>query len=182
LGILDIGSYYHSRVPRWAGHVARMPMNRAPRKLLTFWVAHPRPIGHPEMNFGRTLKKALKRNNLPTDFATLSAIARDRPTHSTPTPSFSTPNPPTPSPSMPALRHPTSLPANLNAPLPGYGNLAPAYVVPAWHAPLAQAQYAETRTAARAARYAARANRANAPLQQHHPAQGIALGNYRRRF
>jgi hypothetical protein len=30
------------------------------------------------MNFGRTLKKALKRNDLPTDFATWSAIARDR--------------------------------------------------------------------------------------------------------
>jgi hypothetical protein len=31
------------------------------------------------MNFGRTLKKALKRNDLPINFATLSAIARDRP-------------------------------------------------------------------------------------------------------
>jgi hypothetical protein len=30
------------------------------------------------MNFGRTLKKALKRNDLPTDFATWSAIACDR--------------------------------------------------------------------------------------------------------
>jgi hypothetical protein len=31
------------------------------------------------MDFGRALKKALKRNGIPTDFATLSAIARDRP-------------------------------------------------------------------------------------------------------
>ena len=38
-------------------------------------------------------------------------------------------------------------------------------------------QYAETRAADRAARYAARANRANAPPQQHHLAQGIALDN-----
>jgi hypothetical protein len=55
------------------------------------------------MNFGRTLKKALKRNNLPIDLATWSAIARGRPrwrllTNSTPTSSPPTPNPPTPSP------------------------------------------------------------------------------------
>jgi hypothetical protein len=46
-----------------------------------------------------------------------------------------------------------------------------------WYAPLAQAQYVETRAADCAARYAARANRTNAPPQQHHHAQGIALGN-----
>ena len=43
------------------------------------------------MNFGRTLKKALKRNYLPADFVLWSTIARERPrwrllTHSTPTP------------------------------------------------------------------------------------------------
>jgi capsular polysaccharide biosynthesis protein len=117
------------------------------------------------MNFGRTLKKALKRNDLPTDFVTWNAIVRDRPrwrllAHSTPSP---------PKPNQP--------PANPNAPLPGYGNLAPTYVVPTWYAPLAQAQYAETRATDRAARYAARANRADAPPQQHHLAQGIALDN-----
>jgi hypothetical protein len=31
------------------------------------------------MNFGRTLKKTLKHNDLSTDFATWSAIARGRP-------------------------------------------------------------------------------------------------------
>ena len=67
--------------------------------------------------------------------------------------------------------------ANHNAPLHGHGNLAPAYVPPTWHAPLARAQYAETLAAERAARYAARANRANAPPPQHHLAQGIVLGN-----
>jgi hypothetical protein len=64
-----------------------------------------------------------------------------------------------------------------NAPLSGYENLSPAYVVPAWYAPLAQAQYTETHAADRVARYAARANRANAPPQQHYLAKGIALDN-----
>jgi len=57
---MDLDSYYHKRILRWAGHVARMPMTRAPRQLLTGWVAHPRPNGCPEMTWGRTLKKALK--------------------------------------------------------------------------------------------------------------------------
>jgi hypothetical protein len=182
LGIFDLDSYYHNRVPRWAGHVARMPMSRAPRQLFTGWVAHLQPIGCPEMNFGRTLKKALKRNDLSTDFVTWSAIARDRPRrrlliNSMPTPSPPTLNPPTPSPPTPSPPTPNRPPANPNAPLPGCGNLATAYVVPTWYAPLAHAQYAEKRAADRAARYAARTNRANAPPQQHHLAQGVAFGN-----
>jgi hypothetical protein len=68
-------------------------------------------------------------------------------------------------------------PANPNAPLPGYGNLAPAYVVQTRYAPLAQAPHAETRATGRAARYHARANNASAPPQQHNLSQGIALGN-----
>jgi hypothetical protein len=187
LVILDLGSYYNNRDLRWAGHTARMPVSRAPRQLLTGWVVHPRQVWCPEMNFGRKLKKALKRNDLSTDFVTWSAIARDRPrwrllTYSTPTPSPPTPSPltpspPTPSPPTPSPPTPNQPPANPNAPLPGYGNLSPAYVVPTWYAPLAQAQYAKTRAAGRAARYAARANRVSAPTQQHHLAQGIALEN-----
>jgi hypothetical protein len=66
LGILNLGSYYHNRVPRWAYHDARMPMNRAPRQLITGWVAHPRQIGCPEINFGcLTLRRqALRRQAL----------------------------------------------------------------------------------------------------------------------
>jgi hypothetical protein len=55
-----------------------MPVSRASRQLLTGWVAHPRTILLPEINFGRTLKKALKSNDLHTDFLTWSAISRAR--------------------------------------------------------------------------------------------------------
>jgi len=57
---MDLDSYYHNRIIRWAGHVARMPMTRAPRQLLTGWIAHSRLNGCPEVKWGRTLKKALK--------------------------------------------------------------------------------------------------------------------------
>ena len=76
------------------------------------------------MNFGRMLKKALKRNKIrPLVFVAWSAIARDKPrrqlmAHSTPTPSHPAPSPPTPN----------QLSANLNAPFPDHGDLA----LPTW--------------------------------------------------
>jgi hypothetical protein len=78
LNVMDLDSYYHNRILRWAGHVARMPMTRAPRQLLTGWVAHSRPNGCPEMTWGRTLKKALKCKGLPVNFKEWRAIAEDR--------------------------------------------------------------------------------------------------------
>ena len=59
LNLLDIGGYYHNRLLRCAGHVARMPMSRAQPQLLTSWVAHSRPAGCPKMTWGRTLENAL---------------------------------------------------------------------------------------------------------------------------
>ena len=81
IGRLDIESldtYYHRRLLRWAGHIARMPLNRAPRMFLTGWVANSRPTGCPQMTWGRTLKKALQRNSLPTDFSKWRELAADR--------------------------------------------------------------------------------------------------------
>ena len=78
LGIAAVEQYYHRRLLRWAGHVSRMPMSRAPRQLLTGWVAHPRPTGSPLMTFGRTLKKALVRCGQSPDFAVWSQAAADR--------------------------------------------------------------------------------------------------------
>jgi len=78
LGLLDIDSYFYNRFLRWAGHVARMPMSRAPRQLLTSWVAHSRPVGCPQMTWGRTLENALKRKDISKEFDEWFAIAKDR--------------------------------------------------------------------------------------------------------
>lgn len=78
LGIEPLDTYYHRRLLRWVGHVSRMPLTRAPRKLLTGWVEHPRPIGCPQMTWGRTLKKVLKSVKLPTDFVQWRIAAADR--------------------------------------------------------------------------------------------------------
>ena len=79
LGILDIDSYFHNRILRCAGHVARMPMSRAPRQLLSGWVSYTRPIGCPQMTWGRTLENALKSKGISKDFDGWIAIAKDRP-------------------------------------------------------------------------------------------------------
>ena len=78
LNAMDLDSYYHNRILRWAGHFARMPVTRAPRQLLTGWPAHSRPNGCPEMTWGRALKKALKCKGLPVNFKEYCAIAEDR--------------------------------------------------------------------------------------------------------
>jgi hypothetical protein len=55
-----------------------MPLTRAPRKILTSWVDNPRPLGCPQMNWGRPLKKALQSNDLPTEFVKWLEIAVDQ--------------------------------------------------------------------------------------------------------
>ena len=78
LNVMDLDSYYHNRILRCAGHVARMPTTRAPRQMLTGWVAHSRPNGCPEMTWGRALKMALKCKGLPVDFKEWRFKAEDR--------------------------------------------------------------------------------------------------------
>jgi hypothetical protein len=75
---MDIDSYYHNRIILWAGHVAWTLMIRAPRQLLTGWVAHSWPNGCTEMKWGRTLKKARKFKGLRANFKEWRAIAEDR--------------------------------------------------------------------------------------------------------
>jgi hypothetical protein len=76
LGIRSIDDYYHSRLLRWAGHVARMDFSRTPRKLLTAFVEHNRPTGRPCMTFGQTLTKTLKLYEI--DTKTWMTVAQDR--------------------------------------------------------------------------------------------------------
>jgi hypothetical protein len=80
LGLEPIEYYYYTRMLRWSGHIARMPWSRTPRKFLTSFVKSPRPRGRPLFNFGHALKKALTWANIPTDFASWSQLAQDRPT------------------------------------------------------------------------------------------------------
>jgi len=73
------------------GHVARMPMSRAPRQLLTSWVAYSRPAGCPQMTWGRALGNALTSKGISKEFKEWIAIAKDRlkwrqQTHSKPKP------------------------------------------------------------------------------------------------
>jgi hypothetical protein len=78
LGLYSLDQYYNSRLLRWAGHIARMPMTRLPRMLLTGWVNNKRPVGGVNMTFGRTLNKALKSRGIPTNFSQWHKIAQDR--------------------------------------------------------------------------------------------------------
>jgi hypothetical protein len=52
LSIEPFDTYYKRRLLRWTGHVARMPLFRAPRKILTSWVNNPRPLGCPQIKWG----------------------------------------------------------------------------------------------------------------------------------
>ena len=70
LGVVVFDSFYNRRLLRWARHVARMPMDRMPCKLLTGWVDHDRPAGCPQTSWGRKLNKALKTYEFPTVFWT----------------------------------------------------------------------------------------------------------------
>jgi hypothetical protein len=78
LGVGSFDSYYNRRLLRWAEHVARMPMDRMPRKFLTGWVEHARPVGCPKMTWGRTLNKEHKSYDIPTDFGQWSILSADR--------------------------------------------------------------------------------------------------------
>lgn len=60
IGLRTFSQYLHRRQLRWIGHVARMETTRLPRRLLTSWVAHPRPKGRPKLNYGQYSARLLK--------------------------------------------------------------------------------------------------------------------------
>jgi hypothetical protein len=76
VGILPIDTYITRHQLRWAGHVARMPAHRLPRKMLSSWVRAKRPRGAPQLTYGRMLRKSMKK--LQIDPMTWGATAQDR--------------------------------------------------------------------------------------------------------
>jgi len=59
LGLRNVETYVCRRQLQWAGHVARMGMERLPRRFLSAWCGRPRPVGRPEMTYGATIEAAL---------------------------------------------------------------------------------------------------------------------------
>ena len=77
LGLDSIDTYLYRRQLRWLGHVARMDYeDRLPRRMLSSWVAAPRPRGAPPLTYGRSVGYALEHFNV--DAATWPALAADR--------------------------------------------------------------------------------------------------------
>ena len=87
LGVRHMDYYLNTRYIRWAGHVARMPQSRLPRRMLTAWVDHPRPRGKSCYGYGHWLNKELnaagicteKRSVTMGNYTSWVQLAQDRP-------------------------------------------------------------------------------------------------------
>eukprot|EP00614_Pseudopedinella_elastica_P038334 CAMPEP_0181268260 /NCGR_PEP_ID=MMETSP1097-20121128/5410_1 /TAXON_ID=35684 /ORGANISM="Pseudopedinella elastica, Strain CCMP716" /LENGTH=269 /DNA_ID=CAMNT_0023367885 /DNA_START=133 /DNA_END=939 /DNA_ORIENTATION=- len=77
-GVFELQHYLASRTLLWAGHVARMPKSRLPKRLLLSWVRTPRVAGGQEITFGRSLERHLEHFDLPTTFTEWATLAQDR--------------------------------------------------------------------------------------------------------
>ena len=77
-GVFDLQYYVASRTLLWAGHVARMPKSRLPKRLMLSWVHEPHISGGEEMNFGRSLARHLEHFDLPLAFTEWATLAQDR--------------------------------------------------------------------------------------------------------
>jgi hypothetical protein len=64
LGLSTMQDYLDKRTLGWAGHVARMPPHRWPRKMLSSYLPYPRPLGAPQKTYGRSLTAALTRKGV----------------------------------------------------------------------------------------------------------------------
>ena len=76
LGVDAIDFYVARRQLGWAGHMRRMDFDRLPRRMLSSWVPHKRPLGAPRMTYGRSLGKALDVFDL--DHSKWHELAADR--------------------------------------------------------------------------------------------------------
>ena len=77
-GVFSLEHYLASRTLLWAGHVARMPKNRLPKRLMLSWIREPRVAGGQEMTYGRSLQRHLYHFGLPTVFTEWAHLAQDR--------------------------------------------------------------------------------------------------------
>ena len=78
IGVFELQHYVASRTLLWAGHVARMPKSRLPKRLMLSWVDAPRTSGGQEMTFGRSLERHLKHFGVPTSFVAWAKLAHER--------------------------------------------------------------------------------------------------------
>ena len=65
-GVFLFEHYLASRTLLWSGHVARMPKDRLPKRLVLSWIREPRVAGGQEMTYGRSLQRHLYHFGLPT--------------------------------------------------------------------------------------------------------------------
>jgi hypothetical protein len=83
-GVFALEHYLASRTLLWAGHVARMPKSRLPKRLMLSWVHEPRVAGGQEMTYGRSLERHLTHFGLldadgaPLAFTDWAPLAQDR--------------------------------------------------------------------------------------------------------
>ena len=77
-GVFSLEHYLASRTLLWAGHVARMPKNRLPKRLMLSWIREPRVAGGQEMTYGRSLQRHLDHFDLPAKFTEWAHLAQDR--------------------------------------------------------------------------------------------------------
>ena len=75
-GLEPLIFYLDRRMITWAGKVARMSMDRVPRRMLTAWLPCKRPRGCAK-TWGAALNEALKRRGIPTKLDIWMAMARD---------------------------------------------------------------------------------------------------------
>jgi hypothetical protein len=54
-----IGEITTKRQLQWIGRIAKMKEDRAPRKLVSSWIANPRKSGRPQINYRNTYAEAL---------------------------------------------------------------------------------------------------------------------------
>ncbi len=75
LGLDSMDNYVHRRQLQYLGHMSRMPFERLPRRMLSAWVAAPRPAGGQLMTYGRSILRAL--DSFGIDRSSWPALAQD---------------------------------------------------------------------------------------------------------